>query len=172
MATRTIKTGDSVIIKGSDKKAVVKNIDRATGYQLEGSKLFYQASDLIAEKQKPEPKKRQPINQVSPQQKTLNAIYSIVSKDFLRHNRLCRARFAGCTHHATEVHHMYKRTGFWLIIMKFFFPICRRCHRYATKHSKEAIDAGVSLPRTVDRAYDFNKHERNLMEKYGVNPPA
>lgn len=170
MGIQTLKTGTLVIIKDNNQKGVISKIENSK-YQLAGSKLFYSSSDLVAEKTKPEPKKKTPIKTRSEKKTTLDKIYQEIRSQWMQHNKLCRARFAGCTFQATEIHHMAGRRGFWLIISKWFFPICKKCHRHATKNSAEAIAAGVSLPDHFNPEYEFNNMERKLMEKYGVNPP-
>ncbi len=170
MGSHTLKIGSKVSVKNTSIKGEITNIENGQ-IKIGRSKTFYLPSQVIGDKVTPEKKQRARISPVSPQQKTLNAIYSIIRPRFLSHNKLCRARFAGCTHKSTEIHHMYSRTGFWLIIMKYMFPICRSCHRYATKHSKEAIAAGVSIPRTASIEYEFNKYELSLMARNGLNAP-
>lgn len=171
MAIQTLKTGTHVTVKDNGTKGTISAIENGH-YKIGKSKLLYSASDLVAEKTTPVQKKRTPINQVSAPQQKLNAIYSILRREWMPHNKTCVARFAGCTHKATEVHHMYKRTGFWLIVVKLWMPICRTCHRHATKHSKEAIAAGVSVSRLIDIPYSFTQHERKLMQLHNINAPT
>jgi len=170
MATHTIKTGSSVIIKDTRTKGIVSQIENGV-YKLKGSRLGYSAGDLEAEKVKPAQKKKSAINQVSAQQKILNAIYSIIRPQFLSHNKVCRARYDCCTYDAREIHHMYSRKGFWLIITKYMIPVCRRCHRRITKNSKEAFAKGLSIPRTANLEYEFNALELSLLAKNGLNAP-
>jgi hypothetical protein len=103
--------------------------------------------------------------------KRLQPVYRILRADFLQHNRLCLARLSGCTYYATQVHHMYKRTGWWLIVMKFFYPICSRCHRAATKDSRNAINSGISISRHAQVELDFNKHTIQVLSKFNISPP-
>lgn len=112
------------------------------------------------------------INKVSTHQKPLNAIYSILRPLYMQHNKTCIARYPGCTIRATEIHHRYKRSGFWLIMTNFYLPICRVCHRRATRNSKEAIERGVSISRLSDPPYSFTQIELNLMKKFSINPPT
>lgn len=171
MATRTLKIDSKVTIKHNGEKGIITGINNGK-YLVGKLKLPYSASELVAEKETPTKKKATRINEFSPQRQKLDAIYSILRREWMPHNKTCVAHFAGCTRKATEVHHMYKRSGFWLIIVKLWMPLCRSCHRRATKHSKEAIDAGVSVSRLQDIPYSFTKHELNLMRLHNVNPPA
>jgi hypothetical protein len=171
MATRTLKIDSKVTIKHNGEKGIITGINNGK-YLVGKLKLPYSASELIAEKQTPSGKKTGSINQVSAPQSKLNAIYSILRREWMPHNKTCVAHFAGCTRKATEVHHMYKRSGFWLIIVKLWMPLCRSCHRHATKNSRAAIDAGVSVSRLQDIPYSFTKHELNLMKLHNVSPPV
>ncbi len=171
MAIKTLKIGATVVVKESKRSGVISRINEGR-YQVGQSKLFYSAGDLMAVKPNPAAKQKTKIKQSSDLTIKLSTIYRSLAPRWLTHNKLCRARFAGCTHKATQVHHMFKRTGFWLIMTKFFFPICRSCHRYATDHSKEAIAAGVSISRHSDVEYDFNKLELKLIKEQNLTPPV
>lgn len=171
MATRTLKIGSKITIKDTGAKGVIEFIEDG-GYVLKGCPVVYWSWQIIADKTAPEKKKNQRINQVSPIQKKLNAIYSILSREWMPHNKTCVARFPGCAIKSQEIHHMHSRAGFYLIMTKFFMPICRPCHRYATRHSKEAVAAGVSVPRSADIPYEFTKREKELMKMHDVNPPT
>lgn len=170
MGIKTLKTGTSVIVKDNNQKGVISEIQDGK-YRLGVSKLWYSSRELVAEKKIYNLKKITTIKKNSEKTSTLKTIYAILGPLWLRHNKMCRARFAGCTVKATEIHHMNGRRGFWLIISKWFFPICRRCHRYATKNSAEAIKAGVTIPDHINPEYEFNNLERELMAKHAINPP-
>lgn len=171
MGLKTLKIGDTVTVKDNNQTGVISSIERGA-YQLKGSKLFYSSRDLEAEKKKIGFKqKKTPINKASDKTGKLQEIYRFLRDRWLPHNKLCRARFASCTVKATECHHMNGRKGYWLIISKYFLPICRNCHRKATKDSAMAIKAGISLPDHANPEYEFNNLERQLMEKAGITPP-
>ncbi len=104
--------------------------------------------------------------------KKLQPIYNILRPLYMQHNRTCIARYPGCTIQATEIHHRFTRTGFWLIMTNFYLPVCRSCHRRATKNSREAIDTGVSISRLSNPAYSFTQIELELMRKFNINPPT
>jgi len=170
MGQKILKTGTPITVKDTGKKSTIARIENGC-YYLASSKRAYSAGDLVADKIAPEKKPRQRINPVSTNLAKLKPIYKILSEDFLRSQKRCRARFAGCTEVATETHHRYKRTGFWLIVARLFFPICNSCHKYATEHSREAIESGVSISRTADMKYSFSSRELKLMQEAAINPP-
>lgn len=173
MATRTIKIGSTVILKSTGEKCIVNSISNGRySVKINDTPYSLTSSELVAEKEVLTKKKSTRINEFSPHRQKLDAIYSILRREWMPHNNTCVAHFAGCTRKATEVHHMYKRSGFWLIIVKLWMPLCRSCHRRATKNSKEAIDVGVSVSRLQDIPYSFTKHELNLMKVHNVSPPA
>lgn len=161
----TLKIGDKVITKDTQVKGIIENIVEGK-YKLKGRKKLYWPGNLIAEK-----KEKKAIEKFSAIRQKLNAIYSIVSREYLLTNKRCRARFAGCTEKATQVHHMQKRTGFFLIMSKLFFPICDNCHKKATQHSKEAIERSISISRHTKLEYNFTEREKKLMTNSKINPP-
>ncbi len=170
MGTKVLKIGSSVTVKETGKKSTISNIENGC-YKIALGKKTYQAGDLIAEKVAPEKKPRQRIKPVSTNLAKLKPIYKILSEEFLRNQKRCRARFAGCTEVATQCHHRYKRSGFWLIVSRLFFPICDNCHKFATEHSKEAITAGISISRNSNIEYSFSPRELRMMQEAGLNPP-
>lgn len=170
MGIKTLKTGTQVNIKGTDQTGTITTIQDGM-YWVDNSPAWYTGSELTPVKQKAQLKKTAGPNKKSEKKTALDAIYAIIRPMWLQYNKLCRARYAGCTHKASEIHHMNGRKGFWLIISKWFFPICRNCHRTVTKNSADAISRGISLADHHNPEYEFNSLERKLMEKYGVNPP-
>lgn len=169
MATHTLKIGSTATIKGSDKKVTITNIEHGTYYV---GKNKFTSSQLIAEKTIPEKKQRQKINTQSEVEKSLKQIYAILRIKYLQHNKLCLAKFPGCAHRATQVHHRYKRTGYYRIMTKLFFPICGPCHRYEISHPQQAYDAGISIERNKNTVpYSFTDEEFRLMEKFHLKPP-
>lgn len=174
MGNNTLKIGDSALIKESQTQATIINIEHGI-YFLSGSKKQYRSSDLAAVK-KPYSIRRRPtkINHTSENTAVLKKIYSILRAAWLPHNKRCLAKFPCCTGDATEIHHMYKRTGFWLIMSKYFLPICRKCHKHATKNSKEAIEKGISISRNSVNylLYDFNDYEKSLLKQFKIEIPV
>ena len=138
MGIKTLKINSPVTIKETGEKATVADISGSV-YYLEGCNQPYRSGDLLIGKTKPRLKVNTSINQMSYLTRALTKIYSAYSKIWLQHNRMCRAQMEGCNAYSTEIHHMAGRDGFWLIVSKYFFPICRRCHRKITKDSKSAI---------------------------------
>lgn len=162
----TLKIGDRVVVKDTQQKGIIENIVEGK-YKLKGKKKPYWPGNLIADK-----KEKKAIEKFSTIRQKLNAIYSIISREYLLTNKRCRARFAGCTEKATQVHHMQKRTGFFLIMSKLFFPICDHCHKHATQHSKEAVERGISISRHTKVEYNFTEREKNLMTNSKIIIPV
>lgn len=101
----------------------------------------------------------------------LQPVYRRLLADWLPHNRRCIANLEGCKIIATECHHQYKRTGWWLIVMELWLPICRNCHRKTTKDSSDAINSGISISRHTDMKYTFNKHALAVLKVFNISPP-
>lgn len=169
MATKTIKNGDTVTIKETGETGKVLNIEN--GYYLIENDHWRWPHEIVSKKTTPPQKPRTPIKKKSAKLSILKVIYQIIAADYLRHNKRCMARFAGCTEKSTEIHHMFIRTGWYLIMTNLFLPICRSCHKHATTHSKEAIEAGVSVSRTADVPVSFTNYEKSLLKKHNINHP-
>ena len=172
MGIKTLKITSQVTIKETGEKATVADIS-GNVYYLEGRKEQYRIGDLLIEKKKTQLKNKAntSISQMSDLTRALNKIYIPYSRLWLQHNRMCRAQLDGCNAFATECHHMYLREGFWLIVSKYFFPICRRCHRKITKNSKNAINRGISISRHANLEYEFNEMEKEMIMKAGLSLP-
>ena len=173
MGLKTLKIGDSCTIKDTGKQALI--VDIAEGkYSLKGHHKTYRSTDIEGIKTAPAIKRNLRINKVSASQSVLNQIYAVLRREWMPHNKTCVAQFPGCTHKATEIHHMYKREGWWLIVSRYFLPICRSCHRHATKNSKEAIQKGVSISRNSinEPLLDFNDYEKKLIKSFGLQIPT
>lgn len=168
MATKTIKIGDTVLVKNTAIKGIVCDIKYGS-YKVSGQ--YYKASNLIAEKTKAKLKAKSKINKFSELTTKLLNIYRAYSRQWLQHNKVCLAKYEGCTGQATEIHHMAGRQGYWLLMSKYFLPICRRCHRRATPKSREAIECGVSVSRNRNLEIEFNKLEKELILKAGLPVP-
>jgi hypothetical protein len=185
MGFKTIKIGDSCIIKDTGDTGIVEDIVSGK-YKITGidSPLFAHEIKTIAKKPDPKPptpiKKRSKIdsaplllkqnvskgiNKVSDKQKKYNSIYTIVAPKFKINNPECLARLPGCTVLTEEIHHTYKRTGIWLIMSEYFLPVCRCCHRTITDDSAMAIETGLSISRMVELPHIFTDEEQLLMDK-------
>ena len=87
----------------------------------------------------PEPKKEPRwIPAKSEKRKIDDAKYAVRRRKFLNLNPWCRANIAGCTGHATDVHHTRGRAGSLLLDERFWIPACRRCHDWIRSNVIEA----------------------------------
>jgi hypothetical protein len=94
------------------------------------------------------PTKRPPLNKRSEKREKLDALYSIVSKQYLKDHPKCEFKIEGiCTHTATSVHHGKGRTGALLLDTKYFKSGCLPCHSYVELHPVEAKEKGFSVTR-------------------------
>ena len=185
MGFKTIKIGDPCTVKSSGELGEVEDIIKGK-YKLRGSEELFFAHEILTIPKKPEPKPPKPIkradpkpfaevllkqkvskgvNKVSDKQKKYNNIYTIVAPKFKINNPECLARLPGCTVITEEIHHMYKRTGHWLVMSKYFLPVCRCCHRTITDNSAMAIEMGLSISRMVELEQEYTEEEQLLIDK-------
>lgn len=185
MGFKTIKIGDPCTVKSSGEIGEVEDIIKGK-YKLRGSEELFFAHEILTIPKKPEPKPPKPIkradpkpfaevllkqkvskgvNKVSDKQKKYNNIYTIVAPKFKINNPECLARLPGCTVITEEIHHMYKRTGHWLVMSKYFLPVCRCCHRTITDNSAMAIEMELSISRMVELEQEYTEEEQLLIDK-------
>lgn len=171
MGHTTTKIGDTVQIKHNLQSATVRDIVRGQ-YVLEGHEYSYRASEIktIPTKPAPLPKNTTPTPK-SAKQLVMDAIYSIVAPKFKLQHPDCQAQLEGCTKKTEDIHHKYKRTGFWLIISKYFLGVCRNCHEKITVDSAMAVEKHLSIPRSIDLPYEFSEEEISLCNTFQVKLP-
>lgn len=128
----------------------------------------YQAKQRSTHTLKKKASKKQTTDTLT---KKLQPVYRRLLADWIPHNRRCVANLEGCKTTATECHHQYKRTAWWLIVMELWLPICRNCHRKVTKYSSNAINSGISISRHTDMKYTFNKHVLSVLKLFNISPP-
>lgn len=85
--------------------------------------------------------------------------YYTLGDPFLMSNPLCMARLSGCTFRATQIHHKAGRKNWRLLYTPWFFPICHSCHEWATEHSKQAIELGISLSINTPKPADADQYD-------------
>ena len=95
------------------------------------------------------PTKRPPLNQRSEKREKLDALYSIVSKKYLKDHPKCEANIQGvCSGEpSNQVHHMAGKIGELLLDTKYFLAVEFNCHRYIEDHSAWAKEKGFSVTR-------------------------
>jgi hypothetical protein len=184
MGFMTLKTGSKCIIKSQGLEAEVKFIESGK-YRLVGHSRVFTAAELktIATRPKAKPKKpinkcsnktltnykqfskRNSVKKISDKQLHLNDFYKVILKNSQAKHSLCKVNLPGCTKVATQNHHMYKRTGYWLIVSKYFLPVCHNCHQFITEHSDFAVKNGFSVLRTCDLPYVLSINELQLLWK-------
>lgn len=167
MATQTLKTGATAIVKATGATGIIASVNLGR-YEVNGEN--FTAGEIKAAKTIPVKKKRTRMNQVSDQRRALNAIYSIISKEIKASPAICEGwgKIEGCTKKATQIHHKRGRRGFLLIMSFYFGRLCSNCHNYCTHHSREAVEMGLSM--LINSIYKkvFTERERELLLQYKI----
>lgn len=73
--------------------------------------------------------------------------YSKEIKEWKKQNTVCAARLEMCTVWTEDVHHIGGRQNNKLLDKENWLPVCRNCHEWITKNSKQAIELGLSKMR-------------------------
>jgi hypothetical protein len=95
------------------------------------------------------------------------AIYSVLSKDYLRDHPICECGRPECEKkEATEIHHKRGR-GRFLNVVEYFLAVSRKCHNWIGDHSKEAMALGLVLRRN-EKFINPKSIEMNKDPKEGV----
>ncbi len=101
----------------------------------------------------------------------LKLIYKILCAELKPLHTICEAQLTGCTLVATQTHHKKGRHGILLIMSTYYGYICDNCHKHITKHSREAIEKGLSLLRNSQTEYIFTPREIELIKQYKIRTP-
>lgn len=102
------------------------------------------------------------INKFSDKRQGNLKIYSHIRTIFLSLFGNCKAQLNGCTHYATEIHHQ-KGRGIYLLIIKYFLPVCRNCHDWIGINSEEAIEKGLSISRNRQEVRYLQPHNTDTI---------
>lgn len=84
-------------------------------------------------------------------EKLRQTVYAGIREMFLRGNRAC----AGCYYvaktmqpsRAVDVHHQRGREGLLLFDVRYFIPLCRRCHEFVEANKEKAREFGLEAER-------------------------
>ena len=84
------------------------------------------------------PTAKKPMRLQSSKIMKLNAAYSVLREQFLKHHPCCQARIPGCSIVATDIHHKKGRVGKLFLDDSEFLAVCRMCHAWIEVHPQEA----------------------------------
>jgi hypothetical protein len=84
------------------------------------------------------PTAKKPMRLQSSKIVKLNAAYSILREQYLKHHPHCEAHLAGCAINACDIHHKKGRVGTLFLDDTEFLAVCRTCHGWIETHPKEA----------------------------------
>lgn len=77
--------------------------------------------------------------------------YNYEARKFKQANQRCKAGIVlgnrSCSGSTTDVHHMAGRENELLLKKEYWLPVCRNCHEWITRNSKQAIELGLSISR-------------------------
>jgi|694.fasta_scaffold00082_91 hypothetical protein len=84
------------------------------------------------------PTAKKPMRLQSSKIVKLNAAYSILREQYMKHHPHCEAHLAGCAINACDIHHKKGRVGNLFLDDTEFLAVCRTCHGWIETHPKEA----------------------------------
>lgn len=114
------------------------------------------------------PKKRKPIKQRSKKRSAEEGVYSKRSKEFLKDRCACQVcqdevmrGDRSVASASTEVHHMGRRQGKWLLDERFWLPVCIPHHRLIEENGTWARKNGYLLTPEQRRLVTWPQSHRN-----------
>lgn len=87
------------------------------------------------------------IKPVAPKRAVQLQEYAKLRREYLALYPVCEVE--ECHNPSTEIHHQRGKENEKLLDTNYFMAVCRDHHTYYTEHSKEAIEKGISLKRTI-----------------------
>jgi hypothetical protein len=113
----------------------------------EGGKYCKECWSCHKSKELPQKPKLTPssskLKQKSDKQKAIDKAYSLMRKEYLTKNPLCKMNIPGvCTGSASDVHHSEYR-GIQTLAQSTWIPACRACHDWVHANPKDARVLGL-----------------------------
>jgi len=102
--------------------------------------------------------KRTGLKRQSEKRKRQNAEYLALREDFLTRYPKCHE----CGRAANQIHHAAGRQGLFLLMVRYWIPLCGDCHRAAT-------DSRENHPHLFVRVRGTAKEHIGLLEQNGVD---
>jgi hypothetical protein len=96
------------------------------------------------------PTAKKPMRLQSSKIVKLNAAYSILREQYLKHHPHCEAHLPGCAINACDIHHKKGRVGTLFLDDTEFLAVCRQCHGWIETHPKEAKLLNFSKSRETN----------------------
>jgi hypothetical protein len=96
------------------------------------------------------PTAKKPMRLQSSKIVKLNAAYSILREQYLKHHPHCEAHLPGCAINACDIHHKKGRVGTLFLDDTEFLAVCRQCHTWIETHPKEAKLLNFSKSRETN----------------------
>ena|ERR1700748_1954759 len=95
------------------------------------------------------PIKKPTIKKISDRKEKLDALYSIVRANYLKHHPVCEASIPGiCSGRPSDqIHHSAGKVGDLYLDDRYFKAVEGNCHRYIEEHPEWAKENGFSVIR-------------------------
>jgi hypothetical protein len=89
------------------------------------------------------PTAKKPMRLQSSKIVKLNAAYSILREQYMKHHPHCEAHLPGCAINACDIHHTEGRVGALFLDDTKFKAVCRQCHTFIHENPQLAKDLNL-----------------------------
>jgi len=89
------------------------------------------------------PTVKKPLAPRSSKKEKLDALYTIVRKQWMKDHPFCEAKLPGCSLEAHDIHHKEGKVGELYLDTTKFMSVCRNCHTFIHDNPKIAKDLGL-----------------------------
>jgi hypothetical protein len=89
------------------------------------------------------PTAKKPLAPRSSKKEKLDALYTIIRKQWMKDHPMCQAKLPGCSLEAHDIHHKEGKVGELYLDTTNFVSICRNCHTWVHSNPKQAKELGL-----------------------------
>lgn len=109
----------------------------------EGKRYCKSCWSCHSSKEIKKPTVKKPLAPRSSKKEKLDALYTIVRKQWMKDHPFCEAKLPGCSLEAHDIHHKEGKVGELYLDTTKFMSVCRNCHTFIHDNPKIAKDLGL-----------------------------
>jgi hypothetical protein len=109
----------------------------------EGKRYCSMCWSCHSSKETKKPTKQKPLAPLSSKKEKLDAVYTVIRKQWMKDHPFCQAKLPGCSIEAHDIHHKDGKVGELYLDTTNFISVCRSCHTTIHENPKQAKELGL-----------------------------